>query len=305
MKTNEEILNEIHLIKNHSPNTRTIYKRAVKHYCTYNELTLAELINEAEQEEEQKIAWKHRKIKNRLIQYRQYLIENYSKNTVRTNFTPITVIYKYYEIELHPLPQINSKSIKQTAPITFKDLPDKEIIRAAVDIAAPLMKAIILFMVCSGCAKHETLNNICIMDYILATEEYHNSNDIYEVIDTLNQKDDVIPTFNILRSKTNKYYTTYCTPEAVRAINSYLLTRTDTLTPESPLFKIGEHYFTLKFKKINDELGLGKINGQYIRFRSHMLRKFHASALYNDAYHLIKLMTCKVKQRVKRIVFIL
>ena len=54
MKTNEEILNEIHLIKNHSPNTRTIYKRAVKHYCTYNELTLAELINEAEQEEEKK-----------------------------------------------------------------------------------------------------------------------------------------------------------------------------------------------------------------------------------------------------------
>ena len=37
----------------------------------------------------------------------------------------------------------------------------------------------------------------------------------------------------------------------------------------------------MKFININNELGLGKV-GTYNRFRSHMLRKFHASALYND-----------------------
>jgi Phage integrase family. len=35
------------------------------------------------------------------------------------------------------------------------------------------------------------------------------------------------------------------------------------------------------FERINEELGFGKV-GNYNRFRSHMLRKFHASALYND-----------------------
>ena len=33
--------------------------------------------------------------------------------------------------------------------------------------------------------------------------------------------------------------------------------------------------------EINNSLELGKV-GPYNRFRSHMLRKFHASALYNS-----------------------
>jgi SMC interacting uncharacterized protein involved in chromosome segregation len=36
---------------------------------------------------------------------------------------------------------------------------------------------------------------------------------------------------------------------------------------------------------MNGKLGLGKV-GSYNRFRSHMLRKFHASALYNDGMSL-------------------
>ncbi len=40
-------------------------------------------------------------------------------------------------------------------------------------------------------------------------------------------------------------------------------------------------YFITYFQRTNDRLGLGKV-GKYSRFRSHMLRKFHASALYND-----------------------
>ena len=43
------------------------------------------------------------------------------------------------------------------------------------------------------------------------------------------------------------------------------------------------------FIRINNELNLGKVgdNG-YNRFRTHMLRKFHASSLYNDGMSLDK-----------------
>jgi integrase len=163
--------------------------------------------------------------------------------------------------------------------MTYSKLPDKEIIRAALDIASPVMKPIILFMCSSGCARTETLN-LTIQDYIESTKEYHNSNNIYEIIETLNQIDNVVPTFNILRQKTNKYYTTFCSPEAVNSINNYLLSR-ENLTKESKLFKINKSYFNLKFIEINNELGLGKV-GTFNRFRSHMLRKFHASTLMND-----------------------
>ena len=44
-------------------------------------------------------------------------------------------------------------------------------------------------------------------------------------------------------------------------------------------------HITRLFEKINDTLCLGKI-GQYHRFRSHMLRKFHTSALYNGGMSL-------------------
>ena len=42
--------------------------------------------------------------------------------------------------------------------------------------------------------------------------------------------------------------------------------------------KISQLQVSEKFKEINDTLELGKI-GPYARFRSHMLRKFHASNL--------------------------
>lgn len=280
MKTNEEILEEVHILKNHKKATQHIYKFATKLYCELNQLSLYELIQEAEAEEEAGIRWKHRTLKTRLLKFRQYLMENYYFNTVNNTLAPILVIYKCFEIDIPPLPRIDKKSFINAPPTLFSDLPDKEIIREAVNLSTPRMKAIILFMVSSGCARRETLN-LTIDAYIDATKKYHNSTDIMEIIGILNNIDDVVPTFNVLRQKTQKYYTTFCSPEAVTAINSYLLTRQDTLTPDAPLFKIHEDYLNHGFIKLNNKLGLGK-KGTYNRFRSHMLRKFHASALYND-----------------------
>ena len=276
----ENILDEVHSTFNHSKATRRLYKQAVKKYTNFFDMSLGELIEEAEKEEDSGVRWKRRTIKRRLINYRQYLLENHCINTVLTLMRPILVIYKYFEIEIHELPKLNRKQAIKPEPIRFKDLPDKEIIREAVNISDPKMKAIILFMCSSGCARRETLN-LTIQDYIDALKEYTNKKDIYAILEDLEGDRDIIPTFNVRRQKTDKYYTTYCSPEAVLAINSYLLSREDELEPTSPLFKIHENYLTRMFERINDDLNLGR-KGSFNRFRSHMLRKFHASALYND-----------------------
>ena len=294
MRTNEEILNEINSVKNNKKKTQHIYKHSINKYCELNKLSLAELIEEAEKEEEQGIRWKHRTLKRRLLNFRKYLMDNYYYNTVSNTFTPVLVVYKYFEIEIHDLPRIDKKSYNNPKPISFKDLPDKEIIREAVNICTSTMKAIILFMSSSGCARRETLN-LTVMDYMNATKEYHNADNIMEMIDVLNNIDNVVPTFNILRQKTQKYYITYCSPEAVTAINHHLLSR-QNLTPESQLFKIHEDYLNQQFIKINNELGLGKA-GNYNRFRSHMLRKFHASTLYNDGMSLDKVNDLQGKSK--------
>lgn len=279
MKSNEEILQEIHHAKSHSKSAKKIYKNAVKQYCKYHNLSLSELIKEADEEEEAGIRWKNRKLKKRLIDFRQELIQNYKKNTIQSYFNAIRSIYHYFEIEIHDLPSLNKKNIKVPEPINYVDLPTKEIIKKALKIADNRMKAIILFMSSSGCAKRETLN-LTIQDFIDATKDYHNSNNINEVIEILKEREDVIPMFRLKRQKTNKYYYTFCSPEAVTALISYMLTLEQELQPTDKLFPIHEDYVTMLFIEINNILKLGK-KGTYNRFRSHMLRKFHASQLYN------------------------
>lgn len=245
-------------------------------------MDLHEFLREAEDEENKGIKWKHRKIKSRLLEFRQYYLSNYALNITRSVMMCVTKFYKFYDIEIYFLPKINQKSIQKPQPIYFTDLPDKEIIREAISIATPVMKAAILFICSSGCARAETLS-LKIQDYIDALSEYlpRKDMDIFEIIDLIEGDDTIVPTFNICRKKTNKYYTTHCSPEAVKAINAHILYRTDNATNDLKLFKMDLSYFSLNFQKINDALGLGKV-GNYNRFRSHMLRKFHASALYND-----------------------
>ena len=284
MKSNEDILEEIHHAKTHSKSARKIYKNAVKQYCKQQKSTLYELIKEADYEEEQRIRWRDRKLKQRLIDFRQHLISNYKKNTVQNYFNSIRAIYRYYEIEIGQLPPLNTKTVNTPEPINYTDLPTKEIIKKALKIADNRMKAIILFMSSSGCAKRETLN-LTIQDFINATKEYHNSNDINEVIELLKDREDIIPMFRLKRQKTNKYYYTFCSPEAVQALISYMLTWEGNINPEDKLFPIHEDYVTMMFIELNNILKLGK-RGTYNRLRSHMLRKFHASQLYNDGMSL-------------------
>lgn len=290
MRSNEDILNEIHHAKTHSPSAKKVFRNAVKQYCTQQQLNLHQLIKEADQEEDQRIRWRDRKLKQRLLNFRQHLIENYKKNTVQSYFNSIKSIYQFYEIEIGDLPSLNLKNVNTPEPINYVDLPTKDIIKKALKIADPRMKAIILFMSSSGCAKKETLN-LTIQDFIDATNEYHNTNDIYEVIQQLKDRDDIIPMFRLKRQKTNKYYYTFCSPEAVQAIILYLLKvdqelkKDKKLTPEDKLFPIHEDYVTILFIELNNTLKLGK-KGTYNRFRSHMLRKFHASQLYNAGLSL-------------------
>lgn len=283
---NNTIIEEFVKARRLKKGTAEQYKIALNFYSKFQEKPLSELISEADFEEEQGIRWKNRKLKQRLLTYRNYLYETYVKSTAELKFALIKTFYKHYEIEIHDLPAVNKKNIKLSEPLKFKDLPDKELIKKALKISNPLMRAIILFMSSSGCARAETLS-LTLQDYLDATREYHNSNDISEAVRLMHDKD-IIPIFYLKRIKTNKYYYTFCSPEANREIINYLLLREDldnNKLSQTPLFKCNVAYFERHFAKINNTLSLGKI-GAHNRFKSHILRKFHATNLYNDKMSL-------------------
>ena len=213
MKNDKELLTDFAKSRNLKQTTINVYKSYIKTYTQYQQKSLVDLIQEAEKEEEQGIRWKNRTLKKRLINYRSYIYENYLVGSARIMFSKILTIYKHYDIEIHQLPNYSMKNVNQNKPITFKDLPDHEIIKKALDISKPRMRAIILFISSSGCGRSETVN-LTIQDFINATSDYHNNTEIYNVLNELKDKQDLIPRWELCRNKTNKYYTTFTSPEA-------------------------------------------------------------------------------------------
>lgn len=273
----KEIIQEFKETRGLNKKTITDYEYTFRKYVEFQGLSLNELLNEAEQEEIMEIRLKNRTIKKRLINWKNYLTDNYSRSSVNSHTTRVKALYRHHEIELPYLPQYKSKQLREYEPIYYQDLPDKEIIKEAINISNPLMKAIILFISSSGCARRETLS-LTIQQFKESVKDYTTKDSIHEILDDLKTRKNIVPTFRIKRFKTNKFYYTFCSPEATSAIISYLLTRTDKLNDDSKLFNVNIHYFTELFNEVNDKLNLGKV-GAFNRFRSHMLRKFHASNL--------------------------
>lgn len=280
----ESILEDLVLSRNLAERTERLYRDMIEKYTRFFKTPLAVMLKEAETEEDQKISWKKRTLRKRLLEFRQYLYNNYMLSTAKMNFSKILTIYRHYEIELYKLPPISTKHGVETH-IQFKDLPDKEIIRKALKVANPMHRAIILFMSSSGCAAAETLN-LRIKDILAAVEEYYETEDIYDMIQTLQGREDIVPTFQLIRRKTGKTYYTFCSPEAFNEICMYLIKRKG-LRLNDRLFKVTQLHLMQLFREVNNLLGLGTVgSNNYVRFRSHMLRKFHASTLYNDGMAL-------------------
>lgn len=148
------------------------------------------------------------------------------------------------------------------------------------------LRAVILFMSSSGTAKAETLS-LTVEQFITGTQDYHDGGDIEVILNTLEHKRNVVPTFYLKRIKTDKYYYTFCSPEASREIVKYLKTGPGVKLSD-PLFDFSAYTLLARFQEINDGMGWG-FKGKYRFFRSHTLQKFHASNIGLSAEYIDEL----------------
>ena len=289
---NHEILQEFFMVNGHKPKTQEMYIRSINHYTKFNNLTMEELIEEAETEEDNGVRWKRRKLKKRLLKYRSFLIEKYKKNTVSTYLTQVIAVYKFFEIEIGDLNKANPRSYNKPGEVTFDELITHEEISQVLHVSPLWFQAVLLFMTSSGCARKETIE-LTIGQFKKATFPFHKKNDIVEALHILKELDNVIPTFKLKREKTNKHYYTFCSPEAVSKIVEYLLndrieitadgeTKLIDLNEDDKLFNKTESYIPLAFYRNNDKFDFGKASDGFNRFRSHMMRKFHSNHLKKD-----------------------
>lgn len=266
-------LDKFYTDRNIKENTRKGYSSAIKKYVEFHDEKLDLLIFEAQDDEKKNVLLKNRNIKTRLLSFRNYLFTTeLSNNTIKTYLSRIKTFYKHYEIEIPELPPAKYNIEYETS---YLDIPSKEDIKKVLDISPLKLKALILFMTSSGTAKAETLS-LSIKDFLLGVSEYCNyDGDLYSTLNQLKDKNNIIPTFYIKRQKTDKYYYTFCSSEATDAIIEYLLSR-KLLNENDKLFPFSDSYVINTFQKINDDMGWG-FRGKYRYFRSHSLRKFHAS----------------------------
>ena len=280
-----------------SKSTIGLYSACVQLYEKLNNSTLDNLIEEADYEEEEKIRWKRRKLKTRLLEFRKYLFENLSEGTANRYLSCIKTIYRHFEIELQDLPSFASRQIDRTYQKTFEDILTKQELKDAYYEANNVCKCIILFASSSGLSKVDMLN-LTVGDFILACDDFLSSGELISQLYELKSEKELIPCFEGERQKTGSRYTTFCSPEASEHIVQYLIGRdaqikeaynnaddteelSDCLQYDDKLFDISYAHLSYVFRKINNKLDLGQV-GKYTKFRCHQLRAYQASTLLNN-----------------------
>ena len=281
------------------------YIHSLHLYTKLLNMTLAELIEEAEEEEDKGIRLRLSKLRKHLQYFRQYLNEQgFKPSYIKTTTSCIRAYYAEYEIQLPKTLRTNSRSDR--VEILYDDLPTMDNIKHILQYANPAFKAIILLGVSSGMGRAE----ICSLTFKNLFDAYGFDpypETLSELINRVDKMGDIVPIWQIKRIKTDHKYFTFSSPESSDAIKNYLgdLNRKCkryeensrkanlTFTPGTNLFlnrhldPISPTLMSLTYQRLNEKAGFNKSNGT-LYIRPHILRKVFASTLEkNKMPHLM------------------
>lgn len=263
------------------------YLTSLTGYCDYYNMTIEELIQEADEEEENAVRLSKRKIKNRLIEYRNHLSKHYANSTIRTKMSDITYFYVINDIEIPKLPKAN---YPYEPELSFKEIPTLNHVKRALETTTSIKnRALILFCLTSGSSAHEA-RSLTVKEYMIGTKECHGeTTDIEKALEKMEGNMEFIPVFHLVREKKKRDYYTCITPEANQYIINYLKTR-DQLTLDDKVFDYSRKSLINAFEHINDTNNWGWVNNNRQRmFTCHQLRRLNANIIDNGKLvHMIQ-----------------
>lgn len=258
-----------------SDETKIKQKTAIRKYEEYHNQTMEKLIEEALFEQKNDVPYHELKVYERLLDFRNFLVKNdYSLNTITHYFTTIKTVYNKCRVEIPTLPSLNIKRAKKYDAIEFEQLLTKEEIVEAMYLMSPHQKARTMAMATGGLSNQEC-SVLTTRQFIDDLYCYHQENNDILALQFLANSDNIVWVTKIIRQKTKKPYYAVFNPETVSIIAQSKL-KEKTLKPH--LLPSNKIYFNQVCSRINDQLGFGSA-GAYRRFRPHMLRKFHATAI--------------------------
>ena len=274
MNTNE-ILELIFIEKDLAPTTQNGYRRSVQYFEKITGQSLNEILTIAEKEH----YWKTSNLRKCLIIYRKELYKQYKKGTAQDYYSKIIAILNHFEIDYGKLPKMkkhNENLLRDTS-----EIPSQTTLKKCIELKNNIIIKSSTLLTCSTGLSPVDLLNLTLQDYLTATSEYQNYNKHHNILKAIYEMDDkkVIATFKGNRQKTGTEYVTFTSPEAIVAINIYLLSREDELRPSSKLFKISRRQLNKYYQDINEQLGLGVTSEGIAKYSLKNLRSYHATQL--------------------------
>ena len=264
------------------------YLTSLTGYCDYFKMTIEELIQEADDEEEANVRLSKRNVKKRLINYRKHLVdENYANSTIRTKMSDITYFYVVNDIEIPRLPKAN---YPYEPELSFDEIPTLNHVKRALETTPSIKnRALFLFCLTSGSSSIEA-RTFTVAEYMAGTKECHGeTTDIRKALEKMDGDMEFIPVFHFVRSKKKKDYYTCITPEANQFIINYLKTR-DQLTLDDYVFDYSRKSLINAFQYVNDANNWGWVKSHRQRmFTCHQLRRLNANIIDNGKLvHMIQ-----------------
>ncbi|WP_406661322.1 site-specific integrase [Methanolobus sp. ZRKC3] len=181
--------------------TRDGYLQGMRFYTEYTGMSPSALLEEAESEIEAGLLMRKRKIKQKMLGFRQSLTDRkLAPKTIKEYLTGAKSFYQTFDIDI---PKIRNAH-KVTTLEHNKKIPKKEDVQEALKYAHVRNKAIVL-VGCSSGISNEGLTSLTVGDF---EEGYDPETEI--------------TTLDLRRGKVGYDFVTFLTPEASRAVWDYI-----------------------------------------------------------------------------------
>lgn len=273
-----------------SQKTVRLYRLALNKYINFLGKPLEDLIEEAEEEQDNGVKLRKRNVTKYLRDFTVHLdSQDLSRSYISQVITSVRAVYIEHDIVLKRNNRV-VRADKKTE--SFETLPSLQDIKLAMDYSNNTYKAIITLGLSSGMGGAEIMS-LTFKHYYNALELKEYPESMKELINIAEDRIERILIWKIKRIKTGKPYFTFSSPEAYAMILNYLheLYRTYldfAPEPEDLFFRNNNVPLTgtalrSMFRRINNRAGFEPIN-KTAYIRPHRLRKVFATTLEKNKF---------------------
>ena len=275
----------IRFLETSSKRTQINYASTIKEYEAFHGTTIDELVDEALNEQVERVPHHQLKVIDRIESYQDYLIkQNLVHGTIGVKVGRIKTIYRKNRVELPYLTPLNPKQTRRREYIEYSDVLTKEELKCALSHMRLPAKAQAMVMIQGGLSLEEC-EHLSYRAFIDELYKYHQCDDDMDALRWLSdERNPVIWVTKLIRIKTGKPYYAIIGAEAVNTIAQAKLYqwKLPSYQHTDKLLTITKQGFSRTCRVVNKKCGFGLV-AEESKFRSHNLRRFNATYIKGSA----------------------